>query len=284
MAKRRYSEQEVAALLTRAAELSAPDDARGSTLDEVERIAAEAGISTAMVRQAAAELARGKKPAPSSSVWARLFGKGRIRFETVIPGEIAEEDHEELFDTIQEQLGLPGTLKTAGRAFSWALHAGPQGGRTVTVHISARNGQTTIRVEERVGNLAGGIWGGVMGGVGGGVAPLAGIGAGALIGGPVAVAGAVVATLLASAVGSRALYDHFRNRREEELSQLFESLCDAVTEMVADDVPTQPKTESALAQTKARLGLRAPNAAEEAASTAEEAEVNKVKVEEEVVS
>jgi hypothetical protein len=256
LANRRYSEKEVAELLTRAAELSGPVQAKGTSLDEVERIAAEAGIPSALVRQAAAELSRGKKPAQAPSIWERLFGKGRIRFEAVLPGEIAESDHEELFDIIQENLGLPGTLNRAGRAFSWALQAGPQGGRSVSVHISARNGQTVIRIEERVGNLAGGVWGGLFGGAGGGLAPLAGIGAAAL-GGPVAAFAAVLATLAAAGLGSRGLYDHLREKRAEELSHLFEALTDAVTQMASGEGDNDNE-ESALAGVKERLGLKAP--------------------------
>lgn len=247
---RQYSEQEVAAILSRAAELSIEQaGARGTSLSELERIAMEAGIDPQLVRRAASEVSSGRTPV-RPSVWRRLFGPLRLRFETVVPGEITEGDHEVLFDVVQSSLNLPGTLNRAGRSFSWSL---TNQQRSLTVHVTSRNGQTTVRVEETLGSLAGGIWGGVFGGVGGGLGPVAGILAGSAFGPLGAILG-VLGTPGLAAGGTRALYGAAVNAREAKLSQVFESLVEAVREQAAHDGASSA-SESALVDARARAGL-----------------------------
>ncbi len=255
--ERRYSDQEVSALLARAADLSVEQNKGGLSLTEVERIAQEAGLDAALVRQAAAELARGAAPtrAGTTTTWQKLFGKVRLRFETVVPGEMDEAAHEDLFDAVQEHLGLPGTLNRAGRAFSWTLTPGANGGRSLTIHVSPKGGQTVVRVEERLGNLAGGLYGGLFGGAGGGLSPMAGLGGAALFG-PVGAVLGVAATLALTLAGTRALYGKLAGNREEDLARLFEALTDIVAEHAVTD-------ESALAAAKERQGLLPAAAAEE---------------------
>ena len=236
--------------MSRAAELSTTQSGGETSLEELEKIASEAGLDKALVRQAAAELLSGRKPVRPSPL-SRLFGPLSLRFETVLPGALEQEAHGLLLDAIARELGLPGQLSQAGRSFSWSIN---DQARSLNVHVSTRSGQTVVRIHERLGSLAGGIWGGVLGGGGGTLVPLAAIGAGALVGGPMAVTAAVALSLGASVFGTRALYRHAVRRRERALSSLFDELCTIVGEHAA---PAPDEASEGLAKARVRHGLAA---------------------------
>ena len=61
--ERRYNDKEVALILQRAAEMSQAKTAGGMSVEELERIALEAGLDPAAVRQAADEVGRGEASA-----------------------------------------------------------------------------------------------------------------------------------------------------------------------------------------------------------------------------
>jgi hypothetical protein len=250
MAGRRYSDAEVAAILSRAADLSVEQAPTATTLSELERIGKEAGLSPELIRQAAAEIGRGGKPVDKPSIWGRLFGRLRLKHETVIPGELDDDGPQALLDAIQHQLGLPGALSQAGSSFVWSTTSSPQGGRAVTVHVSSKNGETTIRVEERLGNLAGGIWGGVMGGAGATIASFAGVGGGIALG-PIAAVLGIGGGLLLSYGGTRAIYEKAYNSRAEQLQALF----GAVTDVVSEHAALADDTVSALDAARERQGV-----------------------------
>jgi hypothetical protein len=250
MPERRYSDAEVAAILSRAADLSVEQAPTATTLSELERIGKEAGLSPELIRQAAAELGRGGRPVDKPSFWGRVFGRLRLRHETVIPGELDDDGPQALLDAIQHELALPGALSQAGSSFVWSTTSSPQGGRAVTVHVSSKNGETTVRVEERLGNLAGGIWGGVMGGAGSSIAAFAGVGGGVLAGPIGAVLGAGLGLAL-SYGGTRAIYEAAYNGRAEQAQALFA----AVTNVVSEHAVLSEETTSALEAARERHGV-----------------------------
>ncbi len=169
---RRYTEEEVALVLKRAAELQAQGggsgDARSLSLGDVEAAAGEAGIDRALVRQAAREL---RRPFPTRSHSSFLGGPTQIRIERVIDGEVPEEIYEVLVEEIRSHVGEIGTVSTLGRSLAWTSGPAMQGAtssRVVHVSVAARGGKTTLRIEEKLGMLIGGLYGGLLGGVGGG--------------------------------------------------------------------------------------------------------------------
>jgi hypothetical protein len=182
MANRRYSEKQVALILQRAAEISTTrEGASGTSLEDLERIALEAGLDPGAVRQAALEVERGGAASSTTSGWARfLGGPTRITKEARIEGELSPRAQELLIDVLQRHLPT-GQPSLVGRTLTWQSLS-MQGGRQVTVAVSSRDGATTVRIDEPLANLIGGIYGGVGGGFGGSVTPLAAIGAGALFG------------------------------------------------------------------------------------------------------
>jgi hypothetical protein len=166
-----YSDEDVRLILKRAGELAAGSDSEPKTvsLSEVERIAAEAGLDTALVRRAAAELQRPASPAPRANPW--LGGPLNLVYEAQLPWEVPSEAHELMVQTMRETTGDIGDVSTIGRSLAWStrvVNTGKPTPRTVQLSVTVREGTTTIRIEEGMSNLAGAMFGGIVGGVGGG--------------------------------------------------------------------------------------------------------------------
>jgi hypothetical protein len=223
---KRYTEEEVTALLQRAAELQVQSPgSRAMTLEEVEKVAAEVGLDAALIRRAANELRHGEGQKASPG-WVRklLGGPAKLRWEVEVDGEIDESAHEAILEAIHVSITEPGTTSTAGRTLTWSFVTQ---GKTISVSVSPRNGKTVIRVEEGLANLIGGLYGGIVGGVGGGLGPFAGI-AGAALLGPVGAVAGVLLTLGASYVGTRAIYDKVTDKKEQKLAGLVDEVREAV--------------------------------------------------------
>lgn len=190
------SEREAQALWSRAAELQAltgtqtrppvpplqsgddREDRRtltsGYRATAVRDAALEAGISSRHVARAARELGL-SQASPNESPPSLIDQTPRpailagapmtIQFEVKIAGEVPESELYVLVDTIRRRLGEAGHLGTLGRSVSWSSSSKS---RRLQVSIVSRHGSTTIRADERLGQLAGGLFGGIVGGVGGG--------------------------------------------------------------------------------------------------------------------
>ena len=192
------SEREAQALWSRAAELqavtgvemrplalrettaSAGADRRSLTsgyrMTDVRDAAVEAGIPERYLARAAAELglaraapndAAGDTPlvdeTPNASPWAGA--PMSIMLELRVAGEVPESELYVLVDTIRRRIGEPGNVGTIGRSVSWSSSSK---NRRLQISIVPRHGSTTIRIDERLGQLAGALYGGIMGGGGGG--------------------------------------------------------------------------------------------------------------------
>ena len=163
MAHRTYTEQEVAALMERAAELqmqTARQTGRkpGLTLAELETIAREAGLDPSFLQQAATEL-----DAPSRSLFESSTGTSatHVFVERWVPGTLTPEVWEDLvaelrhrYDTDMGKMwGVPGygTSKTehVGRTAEWR-HTSMSGIET-RVMVRPRGDGLRIRLSQRVG-------------------------------------------------------------------------------------------------------------------------------------
>ncbi|HEY0778511.1 MAG TPA: hypothetical protein VGD56_11155 [Gemmatirosa sp.] len=223
---RRYSDQEVALILRRAAELQVDEPgATGTSLADLEEIAREAGLDPALVRRAATDLATASPVAAAS----RFVGAPtRVHVERVVDGEVTADDLEALVGEVRRTFGEPGLVSTLGRTVTWSPTPTQYGhrmsGRRVFVTLTTRGGQTTIRAEEDLSATAGGIFGGLMGGMGGGLtAPAVAVGIG-VFHAALPVVG-LVGALIGGTYGlSRGIYVTLTRRREREIRQLVERL------------------------------------------------------------
>lgn len=151
----RYSDEESALILQRAAELQAREG-RNLSLPELEAAAAEVGIDVALVRRAAREVALGgPPPPPPAPVSGGALGSPLLLLhERVVPGALGRGAWDEVAGEISRQLGVAGRVEANERQFAWK----DPHGRAVRVSIVARGDRSIIRVEERMSGAAGGLF------------------------------------------------------------------------------------------------------------------------------
>lgn len=238
---RRYTEKEVARLLRRATELqrsepSVPNPG-GFTLAELEEVALEAGIDPRYLRRAAAELQAGGE----ADVWEKLVG-APIGFvlERTVPGELPESRFEELVPLLSAGTMGQGNASAVGKTLTWSSRS-DSNTSSQQVMVQAREGETLIRVEERLGGFAGGLFGGLLGGVGGGV----GIGAGAAVGGalglPLFAVAFPITIFAGSYVAAREIFKAHVRRRRRRMQELLDRIAEQVArEAVRDALPHEP--------------------------------------------
>ena len=141
MTERRFTEEELALILNRAAERQEgvqPNVPR-YTLAEIQEIAAGAGISpehvtsvAATIRDARAQRRDGVLGAPQS-----------FRFEEAIEGEVADDVVGELLDIARRELGVQGMVSEALGSVEWK---GRDAFGTTFVSITRRGGRTIVGV------------------------------------------------------------------------------------------------------------------------------------------
>ena len=218
----------------------------GYRLDDVRSAAEEAGIPERYVQRAAAELGIGAAAAGlapiAPGVPARVVSADMvvdeapppnvlagspmsIVFELVIPREARSDDFEVLVAIIRKEMGDPGNISTLGRSLVWSAQ-GSQ--RKIVVSVVPRDGNTTIRVDERLGPLAGALFGGIVGGAGGGSAGLAmGIGASAFHSVVIGM-GLWGVGILTSYVAARTFFRRTREKRASKLRAMVETMAEHV--------------------------------------------------------
>jgi len=134
-----YDDRQAASILKKAAELQAgrPGLEKGSRLsiDDLKRIAAEAGIAPEMVDEASRQFA------------ARGSGGSQINVKRVLTfdRELGEREYEEVVGVLRSEYGQAGTPSTLGSAYEWS------GGDVLGLHMSMvpRDGKTTVTVAQR---------------------------------------------------------------------------------------------------------------------------------------
>jgi hypothetical protein len=246
---RRYSDREIALILTRTAELQAARAAEselshGLTQDELEQIAREAGLDPRYLLTAIAELDTGKPT--TQSRW--LGGSIWLQFERSMDGEVPEAEYEALVEIIHRTLGEVGQPSVLGRTFRWHALTGVGGqhahGREIEVAVMSRNGQTTIRIHEKLRALATQIFLGGIAGGGSTVGTFTAIGGGALLG-PVGVVAGLAIGLGAAYAAARGFFANRSNKRSAQLRTLMDRLAEHIV-ATAVSVPGDASGISAL--------------------------------------
>src|SRR5215213_11680812 len=221
---RRFNEKEVAQIIKRASELqqeeSPIESSTGMSLVELEQVAREAGLDPSLVRRAATDLdTRVSDKRPSAFIGAPTA----LMLERTIDGEVSADEYEALVLEIQRELGGVGSASTFGRSLQWTMRGVDRrrvSSRIVQVTVTPRNGRTTIRIEEPLGQLAGGLFGGLMGGLGGGTSGIMmGIGMGVFHSAAIAV-GLIGGFVTGSYVLARTIFGRMSRGRGERMQQL----------------------------------------------------------------
>jgi len=94
----------------------------------------------------------------------------KLSFEHKLFGELPTSAHAELIECIRDHTDNVGTSNILHGSLAWTSSGQPP----IHLTITARDGETKIRVSASLGYLAGAIYGGVGGGAGGGlmIAPI----------------------------------------------------------------------------------------------------------------
>jgi serine/threonine protein kinase len=239
--KRKYRQDEIEAIVNRAAEIEAsnPTMSGAMTIGGIEDVARDVGIAPRHVRSALAALSPRRKTREAALEQPKrnilLGAPTRLLFERSVEGELADADYSLLVEEIRIALKEVGQVSQLGRSFSWTLNKGSSGTRNVEVAVSVRNGRTRIIVQENLNNLIGAIYGGVGGGLGGGgMGPMIGL----LVGTKVVAAaamGLVVPAWLAVVYGvARSSYYYAVKRRAKTLGGLADKLAELSRELIGE--------------------------------------------------
>jgi hypothetical protein len=229
---RRYNEKEVAEIIKRASELqqveSTAESTTGMSLTELEQVAREAGLDPSLIRRAATDLdTRVTDRKPSAFIGAPT----NLVLERTIDGEVPVDEYETLVLEIQRELGGVGQASMLGRSLVWTMQGTGRrraSTRTVQVTVTPRNGRTTIRMEEPLGQLAGGLFGGLMGGLGGGTTGVSiAIGVGAFHSAAIA-AGLIGGFVSGSYLLARTIFGRVARGRGERMQRLMSRIAEHV--------------------------------------------------------
>jgi len=126
-------------------------------------------------------------PVPAPEFRGFLGAPTRLVAERVVDGVVAPEDYDFLLEEIRAGLGRVGYAAKAGSSLYWTarkpkepmqgLDLGnlwetmqSEDAPDILIRLVTRQGQTRIRIEQRLADLAGGLYGGLWGGGGGGSA------------------------------------------------------------------------------------------------------------------
>jgi hypothetical protein len=229
-ASRRFTDDEVRALLKRASELEsagAVDDVPGDgpTLEELEEIAAEADLSPAALRRAAVELetASPERSLAPVRTGGLLGAPVSVQLQRVVRGEVSPPALERLLPLLKRASRGVGEPDHDGTKLTWKTR-NPESTRTFQARVRTVEGETHLMVEEGYESTAWLIYGTVIGGVGGGVGLGLGLGVG------LAMASVVFATLVpvlaftGSYLLARNLYAWIVSRRVEVLERLMDEM------------------------------------------------------------
>lgn len=155
----RYTEEELALILNRAAERQegVPSSTPRYTLAEIQEIAAGAGIAPEHVASVAATL----RDARAQKGGGVLGAPERFRFEESIDGEVSDDVVGELLDLARRELGVQGSVSEAFGSVDWTAKDS-MGSTFVTV--TRRGGRTIMAVMSARTDAAGVTW--TLGGFG----------------------------------------------------------------------------------------------------------------------
>jgi hypothetical protein len=223
--ERRYTDQEVALVLQRTAELEERRSrtaaaGRGVTRMELESIARDVGFSVEALDAALREL-RGGARVPNQSLLGPALSAKRV---AAIPGRLDTADISPLIQLIEDRLATAGTVTEAMGSVRWtSVSTGGNVGPVTQVSFTPGAGETHVQVTRRYPpqtrallNLLPGFWGGLIG------VAIAG-------GGGLALLPAVAATAGAAGVGlgiGRAIWRRIAKRNHDRVDQITSDLAD----------------------------------------------------------
>ncbi len=217
-AEEKFTDQQMALILKRAAELQSSGDEPAHSLESIQQIADQVGIDRQIVADVAATL---DQPSGGASLLGAPSG---FRLSRQVARTQAI-DQAAILATIRDHLPYgAGEMRPVGDGIEW--HAGPADNKTV-VAIAPGPDQTTLRIDARQHGVKA-------------LAYIGGVSAGLLVGvvsiGLWHAPGAAVAAAAigSSFAGARALWNRHADRRRKRFQRLLDVLGDQLTKPRSD--------------------------------------------------
>jgi hypothetical protein len=224
----RYDDETSGQVLRRAAELQHQSkvpahSGDGLSAAELEQIAGEAGIDPAFVRRAIVEARVGSPETERSP----LLGEVKtLEIIEVMEGEVNSDSVDRMLEEVQRAFADGGSVTRTGRSATWTSSRSLASSRlsSLVVAITASDGQTEVRITERLDNLSTALFVG-LGVAGSGI----GIGISGAIGmgefGSIPLFAAMAVTAVTGFFGTaRTLYTRSTRKRRRELQRLLGKL------------------------------------------------------------
>jgi hypothetical protein len=228
---RLYDDETAGQVLRRAAELQHESHVPvhggdGLSATDLEQIAREAGIDPAFVRRAIGE-AQVSSPETRPSP---VFGEVKtLEMVEVLEGEVSPDSMDRMIEEVQRAFADGGTVTRTGRSATWSASRTLASSRlsSLMVAVTARDGQTEVRITERLDNLSTALFVGLgFGGSAVGVGISGAIGMGEM-GNPLVFAAMAITAASGFYGAARTLYTRSTRKRRRELQRLLGKLVEA---------------------------------------------------------
>jgi hypothetical protein len=225
---KRFDDETAGQVLRRAAELQHESNVPvhagdGLSATDLEQVAQEAGIDPAYVRRAIVESQVSSPETERSPV----FGEVKtLEIVEVMEGEVSSDSVDRMLEEVQRAFADGGTVTRTGRSATWSASRTLASSRlsSLVVAITARDGQTEIRITERLDNLSTALFVGLGfagSAVGVGISGAVGMGE---LGNPLVFAAMAVTAVSACYGTARTLYVRSTRRRRRDLQRLLGKL------------------------------------------------------------
>ena len=226
--QRLFDDEASGQVLRRAAELQHESNVPvhggdGLSATDLEQIATEAGIDAGFVRRAIVEAQVSSPETQHSPVFGEVKTLEQVE---VMEGEVSPDSMDRMLEEVQRAFADGGTVTRTGRSATWSASRTLASSRlsSLVVAITARDGQTEVRITEKLDNLSSALF------VGLGVAgSMVGVGISGAVGmgefGSLAIFGAMAVTAVTGFYGAaRTLYTRSTRKRRRELQRLLGNL------------------------------------------------------------
>jgi len=236
MDPKRYTDEEMTAILRRASALQAVDTDPRHSLAEIAEIAAQVGIPTALIQQAASEMDQSPPRTPAA---AYLLGpRPQVVAGGVVPGQWSQDAMSELIPALRQVTGREGRTADLRRGVEWR---DPSELQTLTVTVTPGNDGTSVRVVVDHTTLKSMLYGvtGTFAGLGAFFGSLASIGSGS----PAVTLAVSLTASLGLLGGARLLWSwlhHRARRRAERIRDLLLDRIRALPSSPANPSPSGP--------------------------------------------
>lgn len=141
MGDTQYSEQQLALILQRAAELSTADE-RSYSLEEIQRIAEQAGIAPELVSQAAATL-----PVPNAEQASALWGEASsVQLVRRIDRVVSPSEFAAALSLVRQRTAQTGDTRDVAGTMEWRYDTGYS---SAAMTIAPDDRGTTVRIDGR---------------------------------------------------------------------------------------------------------------------------------------